>query len=72
GIAVASIISGTFVLAALAVLAWRHRPGARATGAEAGDPMVAAPDALSAETGPDVAGADAPPNGPPPEAASRE
>ncbi len=25
---VASIISGTFVLAALAVLAWRHRPGA--------------------------------------------
>ena len=30
GIAVASIISATFVLGALAILAWRHRPGARA------------------------------------------
>jgi phosphatidylglycerol:prolipoprotein diacylglycerol transferase len=35
GIAVASIISGTFVLAALAALAWRHRTGARAMATEA-------------------------------------
>jgi phosphatidylglycerol:prolipoprotein diacylglycerol transferase len=35
GVAVASIISATFVLAALAALAWRHRPGARARDEEA-------------------------------------
>ena len=52
GIAVASIISGTFVLAALAVLAWRHRPGARAVAAEVAGPAgadVPSPDAAPSE-----------------------
>ncbi|HYN47386.1 MAG TPA: prolipoprotein diacylglyceryl transferase [Candidatus Nanopelagicales bacterium] len=56
GVAVASIISATFVLAALAVLAWRHRPGARATAAAA-----AGPDAGSREVPPDVPPPDAAP-----------
>ncbi len=41
GVAVASIISATFVLGALAVLGWRHRPGARR--APAGPPPGPAP-----------------------------
>jgi phosphatidylglycerol---prolipoprotein diacylglyceryl transferase len=48
GIAVASMISAAFVLAALAVLAWRHRPGARATAAEA-PPDSAPPGAVQPE-----------------------
>jgi phosphatidylglycerol:prolipoprotein diacylglycerol transferase len=48
GIAVASMISGAVVLGALVVLAWRHRPGARATAAEAPpDPLP--PDAAQPE-----------------------
>jgi phosphatidylglycerol:prolipoprotein diacylglycerol transferase len=57
-IPVASIISGTFVIAALAALAWRHRPGARAT-PDAASPGAAPLDA-TAIAPPGAASSDAP------------
>ena len=48
GIAVASMISGAVVLGALAILAWRHRPGAKATTADA-PPDPSPPDAAQPE-----------------------
>ncbi len=71
GIAVASIISATFVVAALAVLAWRHRPGARAAGGAA-DPDAgpdAGPDADPLSTA--AAAVEVPP-APPPSGAAPE
>jgi phosphatidylglycerol:prolipoprotein diacylglycerol transferase len=60
GIAVASIISATFVLGALAILAWRHRPGARATAIDAPpDETTPAPETL-ADAPPGAALPDAP------------
>jgi len=67
GIATASIISATFVLGALAILAWRHRPGARETAAEA-QPGEAQPAEAPLADGPPDALSDAPP----PDAASPE
>jgi phosphatidylglycerol:prolipoprotein diacylglycerol transferase len=67
GIATASIISATFVLGALAILAWRHRPGARATAAEA-PPAEAQPVEAPLADGPPATLSDAPP----PDAASPE
>jgi phosphatidylglycerol---prolipoprotein diacylglyceryl transferase len=48
GIAVASMISGAVVLGALAILAWRHRPGATATAGEV-PPNPLPPDAAQPE-----------------------
>jgi phosphatidylglycerol:prolipoprotein diacylglycerol transferase len=48
GLPVASIISATFVLGALAVLAWRHRPGA-AAGERAAQELAAQERAADAE-----------------------
>ena len=71
GIAVASIISATFVVAALAVFAWRHRPGARG-GRRRGRPRRrpdAGPDADPLSTA--AAAVEAPP-APPPSGAAPE
>jgi phosphatidylglycerol:prolipoprotein diacylglycerol transferase len=51
GIATASIISAAFVLGALAILAWRHRPGARAAADDA-PPAEALLDPPSPDTAP--------------------
>jgi len=67
GIATASIISATFVLGALGILAWRHRPGARGTAIEA-PPVEAQPAEAPLADGPPDALSDAPP----PDAASPE
>ncbi|MFH1475155.1 MAG: prolipoprotein diacylglyceryl transferase family protein, partial [Chloroflexota bacterium] len=55
GIATASLISGAFVLAAVAVLAWRHRPGAGKAAAERDAAAAAAVPVAAAE--PDVVAA---------------
>jgi phosphatidylglycerol:prolipoprotein diacylglycerol transferase len=61
GIAVASMISGAFVLAALAALAWRHRPGARAVAAEAPTPDATAPEAAPVDAPASESSSDPPP-----------
>jgi phosphatidylglycerol:prolipoprotein diacylglycerol transferase len=66
GVAVASMISGAFVLAAVAVLAWRHRPGARAAAAEVRAAEETSIEAASAVAPPDPSDADPAPDAAPP------
>jgi phosphatidylglycerol:prolipoprotein diacylglycerol transferase len=68
GVAVASIISATFVFGALAILAWRHRPGAG--GASDEPPPADAPPSDSPPADAPAAGSPPLPDSPPADSAA--